>query len=697
MDHACLTYLNRLIEIEEKGCFMEAMELIDKLLSAFPDDKTLILLEKAKMEFRNGCEKEALLDFISAYEMSGDGEIYELILEVYYEPNKDNFRQTFDKNVSLLKEYPHYRNEYKDAGEPEFMPIWQDEASMVCLDVCNKQFGIENRHVEMDLPMQSGIAMLLNELWMDDILQCEETCRIEEPFMDVELPFYLVFDQVYWMLFVQLYDMEPLLSKNRVVFLIGRQAFQDYFYEDMVLFPELLPTNLIQNSYYMILSQVQDALRQEQQKNVIKMADYYETNSRQILARIKAGNPRILFLTCRFTTVLQYHTRDCMQAAGRLGCETTLVIEPDGIHRIYALDCIRTIVRFKPDIIFCLDYFRFQNPFVPDGLIWVTWVQDPMSHIMDKGTPLKLTKKDFVMNHFITWEKFKDVGYSDDQLIDAPVPSNQHIYKPYELTEREAEEYGCDICFVCHASDVDNYLVKELQRYPKELWESIALVHKGYQDYVYRTGKFFYTPRAFYEYIKGVFDQSGESRFTDAGIESMAENMYQWFNQRVFRQTLVDWILDAGFMNIKLWGNGWSDNEKYKDYAMGPAENGETLSKIYQSSKIVIGNNIQTTAAARAWESMLSGAFYMSNYIPPEADVCDIRKIVKADEDVVMFRTREDLIQKIHYYLEHEEERQEMIKRGRKAALEKMTFDSLMRRVLKTVGERLEEHYGRQD
>ena len=301
MDHACLTYLNRLIEIEEKGCFMEAMELIDKLLSAFPDDKTLILLEKAKMEFRNGCEKEALLDFISAYEMSGDGEIYELILEVYYEPNKDNFRQTFDKNVSLLKEYPHYRNEYKDAGEPEFMPIWQDEESMVCLDVCNKQFGIENRHVEMDLPMKSGIAMLLNELWMDDILQCEETYRIEEPFMDEELPFYLVFDQVYWMLFVQLYDMEPLLSKNRVVFLIGRQAFQDYFYEDMVLFPELLPTNLIQNSYYMILSQVQDALRQEQQKNVIKMADYYETNSRQILARIKAGNPRILFLTCRFT------------------------------------------------------------------------------------------------------------------------------------------------------------------------------------------------------------------------------------------------------------------------------------------------------------------------------------------------------------------------------------------------------------
>ena len=176
----------------------------------------------------------------------------------------------------------------------------------------------------------------------------------------------------------------------------------------------------------------------------------------------------------------------------------------------------------------------------------------------------------------------------------------------------------------------------------------------------------------------------------DDGLEKLVEDMYNWFNQSVVRQVLVDWILDAGFTNIKLWGDEWKLSRKYEKYAMGPAENGEILSKIYQASKIVIGNNFLGTSAARVWESMLSGGFYMSNYVPPYLDAEDIRKIVKIDEEVIMFYNKEDLLQKISYYLSHEEERQRMIEIGRKVALERMTFDSLMKRVLKEVPERLE-------
>ena len=112
--------------------------------------------------------------------------------------------------------------------------------------------------------------------------------------------------------------------------------------------------------------------------------------------------------------------------------------------------------------------------------------------------------------------------------------------------------------------------------------------------------------------------------------------MFEVFNQRLFRTTVVDWLIEAGYTNLKLWGNGWLKDPKYSKYAMGPAENGETLSKIYQASKINIGNNIMTTSAARAWECMLSGGFYMSNFIPPDADVTDIRKILKLDRKSVV-------------------------------------------------------------
>lgn len=80
----------------------------------------------------------------------------------------------------------------------------------------------------------------------------------------------------------------------------------------------------------------------------------------------------------------------------------------------------------------------------------------------------------------------------------------------------------------------------------------------------------------------------------------------------------------------------------------------------------------------------------MSNHIPSEYDVCDIREIIKTD-DLVMFYDQKDLIDKLHFYLGHEEERQRMAAMGRRAALEKMTFKKLMERLMDEMPRLLEE------
>ncbi|MBQ9526056.1 MAG: glycosyltransferase family 1 protein, partial [Fretibacterium sp.] len=98
-----------------------------------------------------------------------------------------------------------------------------------------------------------------------------------------------------------------------------------------------------------------------------------------------------------------------------------------------------------------------------------------------------------------------------------------------------------------------------------------------------------------------------------------------------------------------------------------------------------------STGAARVWESMLSGAFYMAPYVPPEWDMLDIRKIMKPEEDFIMFYNKKDLIKKVRYYLEHDEERREMARRGREVALQKMTYDALMKRVIGFIGDKLKE------
>lgn len=687
-----LWYLNKALDMEETGYTQEALELMKKVISAFPDQWENLFLEQAKMKFRSGFEKEALLDFITLYENTENEEWYRLIMQAYYEPNLETLEQQFRNNLRLLEHYPHYSYRGQNA-ELTIFPLWQDEETIICINTKTKQFAITN-HVRKEFESAPDtVVLLINKLWLTDILACEQTCQIREPFMDSNIPLYLAFDPIYWELFIQLYDLDVLLKKERIIILIGIDCFYHYLLKEMVVLPQRIYANNSseKENYSAILCDVFNDLKSRQEKSLEAIKNHYEKYPNVVNINIKEKNPRILFLTSRFTTVLQYHTRDCMEAAERLGCETRLLIECDGIHRIFERDIINHIAQFQPDIVFGLDHFRFEYSAVPKQVVYITWVQDPMAHIMDQNTPPKLTNRDFVMNHFITWKKFKEIGYSEKCLIDAPVPANAHIYKPYQLNEQELEQYSCDICLVCHASDAEQHVDEIVSKFPQVLSDAIRAIYEGYRDYVCETGELFYEEVIFAEYIKGAMQQHFHAVLNQKTLCFLANDMYQWYNQRVFRQALVDWMIDAGFTNLKLWGNGWKSNSKYEKYAMGPAKNGETLSKIYQASKIVIGNNVQTTSAARAWETMLSGGFYISNYIPPELDVTDIRKIIDVDQDLVMFYNKEDLIQKIHFYLTQEEERREMIKRGRTAALEKMTFDILMKRVLNEVAMRLEE------
>lgn len=689
MDNLLAQYLDKMLDFEEQGYLKEALQISDKMLESFESERGIILLERGKMEFRNQLDKDALLDLIKAYEATGEDSIYQLILEAYLVPNRENLLETYRKNMKLLEEYPHYCNEYEEE-EMNYFPIWQDEELLVCVDIKQQMFAATERKRKESEPEHGEIPMLLNEMWMEEILRYEESSGIENPFMDMNVPIYLAYDKVFWYLFLQIHNLEELISRGRCVFLVGEHSLKSYFSDSMTLMPQILFYNGACARFEEALHEVKQIREEAYHQALANVEEYYKGNEELINTHIKSGKPRILFLTSRFTTALQYHVKDCMKAAKNAGCEVELLIEPYGIYRVLQQKRIEITAKFKPDIVFQIDHFRYEQSFIPEEAVCISWVQDPLPNVMDTKTASGLNSRDFVMNHFTTWKEFRNVGYTEKKLIDAPIPANHHIYKPYDLTKTEYEKYASDICFVCHASDVDAHVIEELQRYPKEWWEIIAAIYKGYQSYVYETGEIFYRAADFREYIKGSLSQHYGLELDENTLEYMSHDMYHAFNQRVFRQALVDWILDAGFTNIKLWGNGWLDDEKYKDYAMGPAENGETLSKIYQSSKIVIGNNIQTTAAARAWETMLSGGFYLSNYIPQEEDITDIRRIIEK-QDFVMFHDKKELIEKIHYYLEHEEERQQMIQCGRKAALEKMTYDGLMKRVLDTVAERLEE------
>lgn len=695
MNTILLEYFNKALDMEEAGYPEQALVLMEKLINTFPDYEEELYLEKAKMKFRNGNDKEALMEFIGLYERYGKKEIYDLIMEGYYIPNKEGLNTTFQNNMELLKAYPHYRN--CDAEETvQFLPVWQDEEHIVCVNLKEKTFAVSDRKKKDFQPLNNVVVILINELWMEEILKCEENHRIERPFMDMNVPLYLVFDRIYWELVLQLYNLKELIEKERMVFLVGRNSLKCYLREEMVLLPKRMYINNESDyeEFQIIIGDIASEIERKTIENIDKAKKYYDAQS-DVWIKNNNCKVKILFITCRFTTVLQYHIRDSMEAARRLGCETKLLIEPDGIHRISEAYMLSCITDFQPDIIFCIDHFRYEYSNIPDKVVWVTWIQDHLPYILDRETPLKLKERDFVMNHFITWDRIKSIGYPDSRTMDAPVVANETVYKPYNLTEEEENRYGADICMVCHASDAEDYIEELLCALNNTADDEVrAIVKQLLYDYCNLVRKeeiIFYTKEEMYNFINEYTKKFYNLILNEQFVSFLAENTYIDLNQRVYRQAIADWLIEAGYKNIKLWGNGWLKNPKYQPYAMGAAENGEVLSKILQSTKIVLGNNFNVTGAARAWESMLSGTFYMSNYVPIEIDAVDIRKIMVENENLIFFYNKHDLINKVGYYLIHEEERKQIAQKGRQVALENQTFGAVMDKMLKFVRNSIEK------
>ncbi|SFQ24047.1 Glycosyl transferases group 1 [Lachnospiraceae bacterium XBB1006] len=678
--------LQGILELEGKGLIEECIRLFNQLEALVPSEQENLKIEKGKLRFRNGQYEEALLDFSEAYEIEHAPELLDLIFEAYYLPNEKSILQNVENNEKWLQTNP---NVYWDGNyDEDLYLLYSTPTRLIGYDKRSDRI-IKWEPQKKEVSWEPGVYAVISDGYCS---VSEMEAFAEEMIMVARLPLpnmkigvYYLLDTEELSLLLQCEDLSAMKYQDQIVLIAGMEEFAQFLMEPGNRFPDYAFSNKAKELLDIAVCK-SEILKEKYEKAHQACRQYYEQNREAVRKHIRDRCPRVMIQTSVFTSVLQYHARDVQQALQNRGIECELIIEKSTIS-CCGEELFEQINRFKPDLFFCIDHFRFES--LEDILIpYVTWVQDPMKDIIDRNTPGKLTEIDFVLNHFISWKYFLELGYDENRLIPGPIPANSHIYRPMDLTDMEKEQYACDICFVCHASDVEAYLDKLLKAVPEDIREGVASVFAAYRDYVYEFGEIFYSIGEAAAFIRGALERAYGIILDEETLKWLANEMYLWYNQRVFRQVLVDWLVEAGHTNIKLWGKGWMDIPRYAPYAMGPADNGETLSKIYQAAKIVIGNNTATTAAARAWESMLSGTFYLANYVPPEEDYTDIRLILEPAE-FVMFKGKEDLLQKVDYYLNHDEERMNMARIGRDAALKKMTFDVTVERLLDELAKRI--------
>jgi len=141
------------------------------------------------------------------------------------------------------------------------------------------------------------------------------------------------------------------------------------------------------------------------------------------------------------------------------------------------------------------------------------------------------------------------------------------------------------------------------------------------------------------------------------------------------RRTYVEYLRSNG-IQVYTKGNGWED---------GFAEADEMI-EIFNKAKIVLGfatvgkNDDIFILKGRDFEVPLTGSFYLTGHHDELSEYFDIGK------DIETYRSKEELLKKVEYYLAHDEEREEIAKQGYEKCLDNYTAKKSYEKVFGYLG-----------
>lgn len=106
------------------------------------------------------------------------------------------------------------------------------------------------------------------------------------------------------------------------------------------------------------------------------------------------------------------------------------------------------------------------------------------------------------------------------------------------------------------------------------------------------------------------------------------------------------------------------------------------MPQVFRGSKINLNITLRSIVSGiplRALDIMGAGGFLLSNYQP------ELAEYFVDGQEVVLFESMEDMLAKVDYYLQHEEERKEIAYRGWKKVQEAFSYDVLLKKIFNCI------------
>lgn len=454
-------------------------------------------------------------------------------------------------------------------------------------------------------------------------------------------PLYLLTQQLeeLWIA-LHLHDWQTLLSDQRVRLLVGQDVAHQFpptlFQDPQIAWPRLAltiePTLWPQpGGFEAIINKAQADLGSELQQIMAGYATQYDWATPQTLAaKLQAGlngqKLRILGITSRYTTFLQYSMRDWLSAFTRLGHETQLLIEHHDHEMLTPICFARECARFKPDLILLIDHFRKEFGVLPEAVPCVMWVQDRLPNIFSSTAGAAQQERDFCLG-FGRLHLSSRFGYPAQRYLSSTMGVNDERFASAPRSVSDLQRFACDLSFVSHASTPADVLLQNqmeqsqldpaMRRYMTEVYDRMVAHYESSPSSQPGGGWALSDPA-----IRLLLDATMEAQgilLPEATLDSLGIFFNQQISNALFRHQTLRWLGElatAHQLDFRIYGRGWEKHPQLAPFARGVAHNDTELNLIYRASKI----NIQVTPHGAVHQRLLDGlaanAFFLLRWHP---------------------------------------------------------------------------------
>lgn len=356
-------------------------------------------------------------------------------------------------------------------------------------------------------------------------------------------------------------------------------------------------------------------LRDEvQEQYAARDASYW---ARRFEAALLGDGPplRVLSITCRFTTVLQYATRDALATLESIGCETRVVIEPDDQSHVSPVVALEAIREFEPDLILLIDHTRASQPAIMiENVPVLTWIQDRLPWLFDEKVGHAMGPLDFVMGQGKR-DLVTRYAYPSERFFSCDMATDvARLTAPVSELDVDASRFDCEIAFATHASETPEVFT-QMRLAECDNPKGLAIIEAICKSLRERQAAGSLNGALNFNVFVAEIEASLGASLSEAARDALIDQFARPLAERMIRQETLHWAARwarATGGRLHIYGDGWSEHPSFAEFARGTLEHGPELGEAFRRAKVNLHSGCNLALHQRVLDGLAAGGFFIA-------------------------------------------------------------------------------------